>query len=181
MKTYISIQRVACALWLLLAHGTALADNPALELARDKNSELHPSVREGLATIGRYADTVNRQINQLSGDGEKPRRSDTVVDPFEVSPQLRSGRRPSGAWAGLPSASKLDLLRQIQVKGMIAGPRDDGSAAYLLVRGDQTILVRHGEVVEFGDLGTFTVHVSARDGVVLSDPGHPQGNRITLR
>lgn len=170
---------------LLPAH----AQNPVQELARDKNHDLHPSLRENLAIIGRYAESVR---NQAGKPGEPPsgvapagrpeaagRRLDTMVDPFEVSPQLREGRRSPGSFSGLPTASKLDVQRQIQVKALLV--TQGGRGAQLLVRGQQSVIVKDGDLIDFGDLGTFTVHVTGNDGVTLSNPGLPQGNKITLR
>ena len=42
-------------------------------------------------------------------------------------------------------------------------------------------MVMNGELVDFGELGTYTVHISAREGVTLANPGNPQSGRITLR
>lgn len=183
-------------LLILATAAPVWAQNKALDLARDKSVDLQPSMRENLETIGRYAETVNRQIGKLSGNPgtteaapqpEPPirreipmaRRLDSMIDPFEVSPQLREGRRSPTRFSGLPVASKLDVQRQIQVKALLITPR--GRGAQLLVRGDQSILVKDGDLVDFGDLGTFTVHVGADEGVTLTNPGMPQGNKITLR
>lgn len=190
------LPRLACLLLLTLAVAPGWAQNKALDLARDKSVELQPALRENLATIGRYAESVNRQAARLSGQPspaettapteapnrrESPpaRRLDTLVDPFEVSPQLRDSRRPGGSFSGLPASSKLDVQRQIQVQALLVTAR--GRGAQLLVRGQQSILVKDGELVDFGDLGVFTVHVGNADGVTLSSPGSPQGNKITLR
>ena len=189
-------RRCAGLLLAIALCGPAWAQNKALELSRDKTIDLQPSMRENLATIGRYAESVNRQIGKLSGESPSPepaplpeasgrrelppaRRLDTMIDPFEVSPQLRDGRRSPARFSGLPVASKLDVQRQIQVKALLVTAR--GRGAQLLVRGDQSILVKDGDLVDFGDLGTFTIHVGAEEGVTLSNPGLPQGNKITLR
>lgn len=186
----------ACGLLILALSAPTLAQNKAMELSRDKSVDLQPTMRENLATIGRYAESVNRQVGKLSGDPgqaepavppEAParreipatRRLDTMIDPFEVSPQLRDGRRSPGNFSGLPVASKLDVQRQIQVKALLVTPR--GRGAQLLVRGQQAILVKDGDLVDFGDLGTFTIHVGTDEGVTLTNPGLPQGNKITLR
>lgn len=188
--------QLACSILIFVLNTPALAQNKALELSRDKSVDLQPTMRENLATIGRYAESVNRQIGKLSGDPaqtESPplpepsarrelpaaRRLDTMIDPFEVSPQLRNGRRSPGSFSGLPATSKLDVQRQIQVKALLV--TDRGRGAQLLVRGQQAILVKDGDLVDFGDLGTFTVHVGTEEGVTLSNPGMPQGNKITLR
>ncbi|UCV12755.1 hypothetical protein KI614_05955 [Dechloromonas denitrificans] len=186
----------ACGLLVLALSAPAWAQNKALELSRDKTVDLQPSMRENLVTIGRYAESVNRQIGKLSGESAAPetqplaesparreippgRRMETMIDPFEVSPQLRDGRRSPGNFSGLPVASKLDIQRQVQVKALLVTAR--GRGAQLLVRGQQAILVKDGDLVDFGDLGTFTIHVGAVDGVTLTHPGLPQGNKITLR
>lgn len=189
------LPKLACALLVYLLGSPAWGQNKALELSRDKSVDLQPSMRENLETIGRYAESVNRQVNKLGGgrpatespppveiprqEAPPARRFDLMVDPFEVSPQLRDGRRSPGSFSGLPTASKLDIQRQIQVKALLVTAR--GRGAQLLVRGDQRILVKDGDLVDFGDLGTFTVHVGAEEGVTLTNPGMPQGNRITLR
>lgn len=187
---------ILCGLLLIALSNSTWAQNKALELSRDKSIDLQPSMRENLATIGRYAESVNRQVGKLSGEAtpqesiphqESParreipagRRLDSMIDPFEVSPQLRDGRRSPGNFNGLPIASKLDIQRQVQVKALLVTAR--GRGAQLLVRGQQALLVKDGDLVDFGDLGTFTIHVGAVDGVTLTHPGLPQGNKITLR
>lgn len=168
---------------------------------REKGISVPPAMRDDLEIIGRHADAVSRQLSgrtpepaaettaeaapaPVPVDGSLPRRAagprrlDNLVDPFEVSPQLRDNRRSPGAFAGLPSASRLDVQRQIQVKAVLVSAR--GKGAQLLVRG-QTVLVKDGDLVDFGDLGTYAVHVDTKDGVTLTNPGMPQGSRITLR
>lgn len=181
-----------CCLLFALFAAPAPAQNKALELARDKNTELHPTMRDNLATIGRYAETVSRQASRNNNeappaesdgtnrrDPPAARRLDSLVDPFEVSPQLRDSRRPGAGFGGLPATSKLDVQRQIQVQAVLVTAR--GRGAQLRVRGQQNIIVKDGELVDFGDLGIFSVHVGSADGVTLSSPGAPQGNKITLR
>lgn len=186
---------------LILAAAPALAQNKALDLARDKNTELHPSMRENLATIGRYAETVNRQVNKLSGDerdssnaaGAPPspsspsppsrqaspnRRSESIADPFEVSPQLRDTRRTKNGFSGLPASSKLELQRQIQLRALLIAP--GGRAAQLGIRHQEAITVMDGELIDLGDLGTFHVRID-REGVTLSNPSLPQASKIVLR
>lgn len=209
-------RRLGCASALLLAlSAPTWAQNKALDLARDPQVNLPPSVRDDLSTIGRYADTVNRKLqpgagatpanapaNAPAGAERAPRaegpgrRLDTLGDPFEVSPQLRSGRRPGATFGGLPAATKLDLRRRVQVKavlitaqGRAAQLEIDGKHAALGTRSAEpgartegdTLTVMDGELVDFGDLGTFVVRISAREGVTLSNPGNPQSGRITLR
>lgn len=184
---------------LILAAAPALAQNKALDLARDRNTEMHPSMRENLATIGRYAETVNRQVNKLSGDernaaertGAPPspssaaprqaspnRRFEGIADPFEVSPQLRDTRRTKGGFGGLPSSSKLELQRQIQLRALLIAP--GGRAAQLGIRHQEAITVMDGELIDLGDLGTFHVRID-REGVTLSNPSLPQASKIVLR
>lgn len=184
---------------LILAAAPALAQNKALDLARDKNTELHPSMRENLATIGRYAETVNRQVSKLSGDerdssnaaGAPPspssaaprqaspnRRSEGIADPFEVSPQLRDTRRTKNGFSGLPASSKLELQRQIQLRALLIAP--GGRAAQLGIRHQEAITVMDGELIDLGDLGTFHVRID-REGVTLSNPSLPQASKIVLR
>jgi hypothetical protein len=119
---------------------------------------------------------------------------DTLIDPFEVSPQLRENRR-GGGFSGLPTASKLDLRRRVQVKAMIVTPT--GRAAQLEIDGTRqpqgergggaqsgqgdTMTVMDGELVDLGDLGIYIIRISASEGVTLANPGSPQTGRITLR
>ncbi|MGQ0710524.1 MAG: hypothetical protein ACT4NV_12335 [Rhodoferax sp.] len=208
-------RRLHAASLLLALAAPAWAQNKALDLARDPQVNLPPSVREDLSTIGRYAETVNRKLNPGAGAPAAPppasaappasgaerapgaRRMDALSDPFEVSPQLRENRRPSAGFGGLPTATKLDLRRRVQVKAVLITPQ--GRAAQLEVDGRHTALgaraggepgagpqgdmltVMDGELVDFGDLGTYVVRISAREGVTLSNPGNPQTGRITLR
>lgn len=183
-----------CCLLLLTGNGVQ-AQNKAAELSRDTSAGLSREARDNLATIGRYAENVRSRIGEAldSPPAAAPRRTDSMIDPFAVSPQLREGRRSGGAFNGLPSASKLDVQRQVRVKallvtafgrvaqlelpGLANGPGGRGGAD----GGGQTMTVMDGEMVDFGDLGTYTVHIGATNGITLSDPGTPQGNRITLR
>lgn len=187
-----------CCLLLLAGNG-AVARNQAAELSRDASVGLSREARDNLATIGRYAENVRSRIGEALDsppqrvDSSPPRRTDSMIDPFAVSPQLREGRRGS-AFNGLPSASKLDVQRQVRVKallvtafgrvaqlelpGLANGPGGRGAAP----NGDgQTMTVMDGDLVDFGELGTYTVHIGATNGITLSNPGLPQGNRITLR
>lgn len=181
-----------CCLLLLAGNG-ALAQNQAAELARDPSVGLGQEARDNLAIIGRYAENVRSRIGEAldSPPQRSPRRTDSMIDPFAVSPQLREGR--GGAFNGLPSASKLDVQRQVKVKallvtafgrvaqlelpGIATGPGGRGGAD----GGGETMTVMDGEMVDFGELGTYTVHIGATKGITLSIPGLPQGNRITLR
>lgn len=199
------------ALLLSMSLAPTWAQNKATELSRDQRVNLPPSVRDDLAVIGRYAETVNRKTNGASeempvptqiGAGERVprteltpvRRMDTLIDPFEVSPQLRENRR-GGGFSGLPAASKLDIRRRVRVKATIVTPRGraaqleiDGSrqpaggrgGAQLISSGD-SMTVMDGELVDLGDLGTYIIHISASEGVTLANPGSPQTGRINLR
>lgn len=215
MKPLSSLKLSTCVGPLVLSLSISLspvwAQNKATELSRDQRVNLPPSVRDDLAVIGRYAETVNRKIGPASsqlpqaaetgGNERAPRqetmpirRTDTLIDPFEVSPQLRENRR-GGGFSGLPAASKLDIRRRIQVKAMIVTPR--GRAAQLEIDGSRqpqggrgaapasahgdTMTVMDGELVDLGDLGTYIIHISASEGVTLANPGSPQTGRITLR
>lgn len=201
----------ALALLLSMPIAPSWAQNKAAELSRDQRVNLPPSVRDDLAVIGRYAESVNRKANPGTADypaAAQPggneralrpeplpvRRTDALIDPFEVSPQLRENRR-TGGFSGLPAASKLDIRRRIQVKAMIITPR--GRAAQLEVDGSRqpqggrgsaaqpqqgdTMTVMDGELVDLGELGTYIIHISAGEGVTLANPGSPQTGRITLR
>lgn len=191
-----------CTLLLasLFANREAPAQNQALDLARDRNTEMHPSLREGLNTIGRYADTVNRQIKTLSGNqeneappaaggeaetpsrpaGNSPpaRRQEFANDPFAVSPQLREGRTFGSRYAGIPGASVLELQRQVQLRALLSTPH--GKAAMLSIKNSETITVMEKELVDLGPLGTFFIQID-RDAVTLFNPSAPQGKRIVLR
>ena len=181
-----------CCLLLLASHGVQ-AQNKAAELSRDPSVGLSREARDNLATIGRYAENVRSRIGEaMDSPPQRPnnasaRRTDSMVDPFAVSPQLREGRRSGGAFNGLPSASKLDVQRQVRVKallvtafGRVAQLELPGIASGA-AGGGQTMTVMDGDLVDLGDLGTYTVHIGATNGITLSNPGTPQGNRITLR
>nr|WP_305642275.1 hypothetical protein [Rhodoferax sp.] len=172
----------------------ASAQNQALDLARDKSTDLHPSLREGLNTLGRYAETVNRQVNSLGGkrsddttlpDTPQPplprtvggRRFESSNDPFEVSPQLREGRS-ANRYQGSPGASILELQRQVRLKALVITPQ--GRAAQLAINPTETITVMDRELIDLGDLGTFLVQID-RQGVTLLDPSMPQGKKVILR
>lgn len=176
------------------------AQNQALDLARDKNTEMHPSLREGLSTLGRYAESVNRQVNSLSGNrngepapvsGGEPeapprpaanptrqRRLDIANDPFEVSPQLREGRSFGSRYTGVPGASVLELQRQVQLRALLT--TSHGKAAMLSIKNTETITVMDKELIDLGPLGTFLVQID-RDGVSLFNPSAPQGKKVVLR
>lgn len=185
-----------CVLCCALLTAPAGAQNKALDLAQDKQLEVPPALREGLKTIGRYAQAVNQRTNpEITAAPEHAaptaatpaRRTDSVADPFEVSPQLRQNRRTASTFGGLPTATKLDLRRRIQVKALLVTSHGrmaqldiDGSAQN--ARSNSNVLtVMDGELVDFGELGTYVVRISVRDGVTLSNPGNPQSGRISLR
>lgn len=185
-----------CVLCCALLTAPAGAQNKALDLAQDKQLEVPPAMREDLKTIGRYAQAVNQRTNpEITAAPEHAaptmatpaRRTDSVADPFEVSPQLRQNRRAASTFGGLPTATKLDLRRRIQVKALLVTPHGrmaqldiDGSAQN--ARSNSNVLtVMDGELVDFGELGTYVVRISVRDGVTLSNPGTPQSGRISLR
>lgn len=196
--------RQACVLCTALLSAGTGAQNKALDLAQDKQLEVPPAMREDLRTIGRYAQAVNQRTSPSAAAPATPssvattehaaptaatpvRRTDSVADPFEVSPQLRQNRRAASAFGGLPTATKLDLRRRIQVKALLVTTHGrmaqldiDGSAPS--ARNDSNVLtVMDGELVDFGELGTYVVRISARDGVTLTNPGSPQSSRISLR
>lgn len=182
----------ALLLALSLLALNAFAQNQALDLARDKSTDLHPSLREGLNTLGRYAETVNRQVNSLSGNRsgdaaplDAPplpraaggRRFESSNDPFEVSPQLREGRS-AHRYQGSPGASILELQKQVRLKALVITPQ--GRAAQLAINQTETITVMDRELIDLGGLGTFFVQIE-RQGVTLSDPSMPQGKKVILR
>lgn len=191
---HLVLARTALLLTVTLLAPTAHAQNRALDLAQDKTTDLHPTLRAGLGTLGRYAETVNRQANAVAGSRqvEAPptehagqalpsapavRRFETSNDPFEVSPQLRESRR-SNRYTGLPGASILELQKQIQLRALIIAPQ--GRAVQLFIRGAETITVLDKELIDLGSLGTFLVQIE-RDGVTLYNPSLPQGKKVVLR
>jgi hypothetical protein len=181
---------------LLLASDGAYAQNKAAELSRDPSVGLSQGTRDNLATIGRYAENVRGRLNEALDSPpatDTPqragRRTDAIIDPFAVSPQLREGRR-AGAFGGLPAASRLDVQRQVRVKALLV--TSFGRTAQLELPGasgrgaapngdSQAMTVRDGDLVDFGELGIYIVHIGATDGITLSNPGMPQASRITLR
>jgi hypothetical protein len=186
----------ALLLTLTLLTPTAHAQNRALDLSQDRTTDLHPTLREGLSTLGRYAESVDRQVNSSAGNrhGDSPlaaraahalpappaaggRRFEASNDPFEVSPQLREARS-GNRYTGLPGASILELQRQVQLRALIITPQ--GRAAQLAVKGTETITVMDKELIDLGGLGTFLVHIE-RDGVTLYNPSMPQGKKVVLR
>jgi hypothetical protein len=184
----------ALLLTLSLLALDASAQNQALDLARDKTTELHPNLREGLNTLGRYAETVNRQVNSRAGnrsgdaappDASQPppprtaggRRFEGTNDPFEVSPQLREGRS-AHRYQGSPGASILELQKQVRLKALVITPQ--GRAAQLAINQTDTITVMDRELIDLGGLGTFLVQIE-RQGVTLFDPSMPQGKKVVLR
>ncbi len=157
---------------------------------------MHPTLREGLNTLGRYAETVNRQVNSLSGNRQpeaaspdlprpppavpRPgvgRRFEAMTDPFEVSPQLREGRT-GNRYTGLPGASILELQKQVQLRALLITPQ--GRAAQLSINNVETITVMDKELIDLGGLGTFLVQIE-RQGVTLFNPSMPQGKKVILR
>jgi hypothetical protein len=164
----------------MLAAVPAIAQNPALDLARERNAELNPAMREDLKTLGRYAEAVGRQVDRapLPPAAAGGRRLDAVGDPFEVSPQLRAGRRPGTAFGGLPAAGRLELQRQVQVRALLITARQ--RIAQLSVRQKEVITVADRELVDLGDLGVYEVRIE-RDAVVLLNPGSPQSSKVVLR
>lgn len=110
----------------------------------------------------------------------KARRFEQLADPFEVSPQLRDGRRTGNAFGGLPGAGQLELQRRVQLRALlvIAGQR----VAQLSVRDKDkdSITVHDRELVDLGDLGIFEARIE-RGSVTLTNPSAPQGTKLILR
>lgn len=187
MHKYVFLRLLTLTLLTPAAH----AQNRALDLSQDKTTDLHPTLREGLSTLGRYAESVDHQVNSSAASrqggsppAERPappaaggRRFEASNDPFEVSPQLREGRS-GNRYRGLPGASILELQRQVQLRALIITPQ--GRAAQLAVKGTETITVMDKELIDLGGLGTFLVHIE-RDGVTLYNPSMPQGKKVVLR
>ena len=108
----------------------------------------------------------------------RPSRQNSLLsDPFEVSPQLREGRR-GARFAGLPGANVLDLQRRVALKAILRTKQ--GTLAQLLINHKDTITVMHKELIDLGDLGTFLVEVDSGT-VTLSNPSSPQGKKVVLR
>lgn len=148
---------------LLVSPAPALAQNKAAEPARDKSSQATPPPARP----------------EPPGRQELPaRRLDRIADPFEVSPQLRENRKSGSSFGALPSSSRLELQRQIQLRAVLITPR--GRAAQLGIRQKDSITVMDGELVDLGDLGTFHVKIDP-EGVALSNPSRPQDGKINLR
>jgi len=105
------------------------------------------------------------------------RQNAQLNDPFEVSPQLREGRRGT-RFAGLPGANVLDLQRRVQLKAILRTTQ--GTLAQLLINHKDTLTVMHKELIDLGDLGTFLVEVDSGT-VTLSNPSTPQGKKVVLR
>lgn len=175
-----------CGLVATLAAGMALAQNPATDLARDRNKNLPEPLRENLETIGRYADAVNQRAQgtapratpgKPAGTVSTERQLDLLNDPFEVSPQLRAGKK-GARFTGLPATTLTEMQRRLQIKALIHNPQ--GKLAMLLVNNKESITVMDGELVDLGDMGTFRVQVDAAS-VTLSSPDSPQGKKVILR
>ncbi|MDD5328502.1 MAG: hypothetical protein PHX38_00725 [Sulfuricella sp.] len=180
---------VLSAVFFMLSDG-ARAQNPAAELAGDKSKEMAPSLREGMATIGRYADEVNRRVRQPAAapaaapaapaKADEPGRANPRIDigrdPFEVSAQLKEGRS-GGRFMGLPKSGTLDLQRRIQVKALLRTAQ--GGIAQLVVNNKDIVTVMDKELIDLGDLGAFQVRINA-EGLTLIDPSAP-GKRVVLR
>lgn len=105
------------------------------------------------------------------------RQASTLSDPFEVSPQLREGRR-GARFAGLPGANVLELQRRVQLKAVLRTRQ--GTLVQLLINHKDTITVMHKELIDLGDLGTFLVEADSGT-VTLSNPSAPQGKKVVLR
>lgn len=196
------------------ASTAAQATNPAQALAQDASTRLPAQLRSDMATIGRYADTVRQQLSGptsasaagaasvasvasvagIAGNPEKPAtRLDQLLDPFAVSPQLRDERHGpgSGSYRGLPSATRLDIQRQVRVKAVLVTPRSRATQLEITSYGyasraqgndyGNALLVMDGELVDLGDLGVYVVHIDPHNNVTLAQPGSPQSARITLR
>lgn len=191
----LSSSALALLLALAFTPNDASAQNPALDLAHDQTVDVPTPLRQDLNTLGRYAETVNRQVQANSGNppsepvaapaasppaptpSASVRRFESANDPFEVSPQLREGR--SGArYTGLPGASILELQKQVQLRALLITPQS--RAAQLSINQSETITVMDKELIDLGNLGTFLVQID-RDGVTLFNPSMPQGKKVILR
>ena len=102
-----------------------------------------------------------------------------LADPFEVSPQLREGRR-STRFAGLPDANVLDLQRRIELKSILRTAGGKLAVAQLLINQKDTITVMNKELIDLGEMGTFQVDIDSGT-VTLSNPSTPQGKKVVLR
>lgn len=119
-------------------------------------------------------------VRETASPDSKAHRFEQLADPFEVSPQLRDGRRTGNAFGGLPGAGQLELQRRIQLRALlvIAGQR----VAQLSIRDKDkdSITVHDRELVDLGDLGIFEARIE-RGSVTLTNPSAPQGTKLILR
>lgn len=120
---------------------------------------------------------ANPVLAQAPAAVRPPRQNSVLSDPFEVSPQLREGRR-GARFAGLPGASVLELQRRVQLKAVLRTKQ--GTLAQLLINHKDTITVMHKELIDLGDLGTFLIEIDSGT-VALSPPSAPQGKKVVLR
>lgn len=162
----------------------ARPQNPASELAADPQAGISDPLRQQLETIGRYAAEVNRRAapsalpaTAPTAAARTPRQPDLMVDPFEVSPQLREGRNRS-PFTGLPGANVLELKRRVQLRAVLRTAQ--GTLAQLLINDKDVVTIMDKELIDLGDLGTFQAEIQAGT-VSLSNPNNPQGKKVVLR
>ncbi len=176
------------ARWLLTLALAALpwpaaAQNPAEKLAADPNTSLTQDMRANLQTIGQYAQEVSRRagaaVVPLTGatpSAEATPAPAAARDPFEVSPQLREGRKYG--YSGLPNANVLEVQRRVQVRAVIRSGQH--TLAQLFIDNKDAITVMDKELIDLADFGTFQVIID-NGTVALSDPNNRQGKKVVLR
>jgi hypothetical protein len=132
-------------------------------------------MRANLQTIGQYAQEVSRRagaaVVPLTGatpSAEATPAPAAARDPFEVSPQLREGRKYG--YSGLPNANVLEVQRRVQVRAVIRSGQH--TLAQLFIDNKDTITVMDKELIDLGDLGTFLVHIERDGTVALYQPEH---------
>lgn len=159
----------------------ATANNPATELAADPQAGISDPLRKQLEVIGRYAAEVGRRNGGLNNapltGARAARQLDQMVDPFEVSPQLREGRNRA-SFSGLPSATVLELKRRVQLRAVLRTAQ--GTLAQLLINEKDVVTIMDKELIDLGDMGTFQAEIQAGT-VSLSNPNNPQGKKVVLR
>lgn len=162
----------------------AAAQNPAGKLAADPTASMTQDMRANLQTIGQYAQEVSRRSGAAAvpPTGTTPTPEATPApavaarDPFEVSPQLREGRRYG--YSGLPSANVLEVQRRVQVRAVIRSGQN--TLVQLFIDNKDAITVMDKELIDLADFGTFQVVIN-NGTVALSDPNNLQGKKVVLR
>ncbi len=179
------LPRTALACLLAVAAGLAQAakpPHPAAAPARERQADIPAPRHEQPDTIGRLAAEAGRRVGVPAANAgpvavRPSRQVDLMVDPFEVSPQLREGRSGS-RFTGLPGASVLELQRRVRVRAVLRTPQ--GTLAQLLINNKDVVTLMDKELIDLGDLGTYQAEILA-GAVSLANPSQPQGKKVVLR